>query len=467
MKKVVLITATSLVLFALVFGLIGEFRAADDRNSIPPITELDFERFRARMAASPRPYRGDAVSPELTPTATPLPAEVLVIAHGTIIDGTGRNPVPNGVVVMRGDRIVAVGRPADIIIPARAKVIDVAGKTIMPGIINAHVHHACDPLNRRHYLVDGVSAVCDLGCSLYALPNFERDVTRQNEPAARGFRAGPILTAPDGYPSNYGGLNWHYEVATPAQAEAAVNFLLDQHVDVIKLALEPGQPHRPWPVLSSEQVRIIVQTAHARGVLVRAHVRQANLLDIALAADVDVIEHVPLPFCLEAEYRQMLAADALHLARQPGLKAQLARMVAQEVVMVPTLEVTMNALNDLPGLEPAAQQAIAGFVLEIVHHFRAAGGVIALGNDLGQSSMPLTEMELLQAAGLTPMEIIEAGTRHAAYVSGHGDQLGSLEPGKLADIIIVDGDPLLDIRALDQIILVIKGGEIAFRTAPL
>ncbi len=75
--------------------------------------------------------------------------------------------------------------------------------------------------------------------------------------------------------------------------------------------------------------------------------------------------------------------------------------------------------------------------------------------------MPLTEMNLLMAAGLSPMEVIEAGTRHAAFVCGQDAELGTLEAGKLADIIVVDGDPLGDLRAMERVVAVIKGGEVA------
>ncbi|MEJ2217328.1 MAG: amidohydrolase family protein, partial [Gemmatimonadota bacterium] len=81
-----------------------------------------------------------------------------------------------------------------------------------------------------------------------------------------------------------------------------------------------------------------------------------------------------------------------------------------------------------------------------------------------EAGMPLLEMELLHAAGLTPMEVIEAGTRHAAFVCGQQDDIGTLEPGKLADIIIVDGDPLADLSTMDRVVAVIKGGQLAYRT---
>jgi enamidase len=296
--------------------------------------------------------------------------------------------------------------------------------------------------------------------------NFERDCTRQGQLAARGFHAGPIITAPGGYPAMFYGCFWHYEVATPAEACTAVEDLLDRGVDVIKIALEPGYPHDPWPVLTPEQVQAIVETAHGHGILVRAHVRQAAMLDVALEAGVDVVEHVPLPFCLEVELKQLLAEDNLHLADLPAYEVQLVRMVEQGVVLVPTLDANTCIISDMPRLGPVEEQAATEFLLEIVHAYRELGGVVVLGNDYGcpgvAEGMPLREMELLLAAGLTPMEVIEAGTSRAAFVSGHGDELGTLEPAKLADLIVVDGDPLNDIEAMKRVDLVIRGGKIGY-----
>jgi imidazolonepropionase-like amidohydrolase len=104
------------------------------------------------------------------------------------------------------------------------------------------------------------------------------------------------------------------------------------------------------------------------------------------------------------------------------------------------------------------------FQLEIVGRFHQLEGVVAVGNDYGnpgvERGMPLREMKLLLEAGLSPMEVLEAGTRRAAQVCGHGNELGTMEPGKLADIIIVDGNPLEDIEALDRVKWVIKDGQV-------
>ena len=431
----------------------------------PPITNLDFDGFRTCMAEIEenevnQPFKTEA-------TATPAATNILVLMNGLVIDGTGAEPVSNGYVVIQGNRILDVGGASSLVVPAKARVINVAGKTIMPGIINAHAHYSCDPVVRHHLLMEGVTSVCDLGSSLRCMPNFEREVDWDNRPAARGFKAGPILTVPGGYPATIYGSSWHYEVSTPEEAEAAVLDLLNRGADVIKIALEPGHPQNPWSVLSLEQVQTIVDVAHAHNIPVRAHVRQAAMLDIALDAGVDSIEHVPVPFCLEAEYKRMVEDDTLQLTQFPKLEAQLARMVKQGVVLVPTLEINAYVIHILPELQPEECQCVNLFTLKVVDRFHEMGGIVALGNDYGtpgvQQGMPIREMQYLLQAGLTPMEVIEAGTRHAAQISGHGDELGTLEPGKLADIIIIDGNPLInDMKALNRVVIVVKNGEIVY-----
>src|SRR5690606_3008688 len=115
-------------------------------------------------------------------------------------------------------------------------------------LINSHVHFGYDPLTRHNFLTEGVTSVCDLATSLRCMPNFARQTTIQGLPTARGFKAGPMLTVPGGYPSTIRNFSWHYAVATPQEAQAAVEELLARGVDVIKVALEPGRPEQPWPV---------------------------------------------------------------------------------------------------------------------------------------------------------------------------------------------------------------------------
>lgn len=397
------------------------------------------------------------------------PDDVLVIRNGTVIDGTGKTPVAEGAVIVRGDLILAVGEEAGLEIPRGAAVINADGGTIMPGIINSHAHSTADPAVRRAFVMDGVTTVCDLGTSLDRLASFEQASVPEG-PSARGFWAGPVITAPDGYPGPVYGSQFNYEVATPEEARAAVADLLSRGASMIKIALAPGDPRDPWPVLDLERVRAIVDEAHRRSVLVRAHVFEPYLVeDIVLPAGIDVIEHSPFPIMTPEEESSVLESDdprtQLFDVVAPEFERLLARVVEQGVAMVPTLDAHIGNLfkkRDRSDVE----QIVVDVHVEAVHRFHALGGVLALGNDYGANpavelGMPLAEMKLLLAAGLTPLEVIEASTRNSAYVCGRSDSLGTLEPGKLADIIIVGGDPLAGIEAMDRVKVVIKGGELA------
>lgn len=444
----------------------------------------------------------------------------LVIANGTVVDGTGAPPIHGGAVVVDGKRIVAVGRSAELGIRPEALVFDARGGTVLPGIIDSHVHATSDPAVRRRFLTSGVTSACDLGSPKSAMPQFAQDRVGP-ERVARGFRAGPMVTAPGGLPDallyaatasvltklgeaiapnlterarkwkGLGGLaqvgrrllkaakprladgtGLNYEVATPEEAQAAVADLLDRGADVIKVFLHHMVDGRAYPILSEETLRALVNAAHAHGVLVRAHVWEIPPADIALAGGVDVIEHVPKPNISPAEMTEILASgDPLSAVRRivaPQMRArdrQFREMVDRGIVLVPTIERFRWDLEHDRIPEPEAD-LLVDLDVAGVRRFHDLGGIVALGTDyndgLNGSEMLLRELAFLVQAGLTPMEAIEAATRHAARVSGHGDELGTLQPGKLADVIVVDGDPLKDIRALGNVSTVIVDGEVAY-----
>ncbi len=402
--------------------------------------------------------------------STRIPETALVVNNGAVIDGTGGPPIVDGMVVVRGERIVTVGEADAVQIPEDATVVDAGGGTILPGVINSHTHGTHDPAVRRAFLIDGVTTVCNLGTTLDRLAMFD-DARVIEGPAARGYWAGPIITASGGYPGPVYGSQFSYEVGSPAEARAAVTDLLDRGASMIKIALAPGDPQNPWPVLDLARVQAIVKEAHARGVLVRAHVFEPYLVeDIVLPAGVDVIEHEPFPLLLpEEESRILGSAEPLTVLFDvvaPEFERLLERMVSQGTVMVPTLDQRVGTLFTNPD-RSLVEQIVVDVHVEAARRFHALGGTLALGNDFGgvphvAPGMPLVEMELFLAAGLTPMQVIEASTRHAAFVCGHGGSLGTLEPGKLADIVILAGDPLTNLAAMDSVIAVIKGGELAY-----
>jgi imidazolonepropionase-like amidohydrolase len=252
---------------------------------------------------------------------------------------------------------------------------------------------------------------------------------------ARVVAAGPFITVPNGYPIvPWGGTNV-VTVTGPEQARAAVNQLIDQGADVIKIALESGGDFgRVIPTLSLAEATAAVEAAHARGVPVAAHVTTSPDLPRALDAGVDDIAHMVVDY----------PSGSL-----------LARAVGQGVVWVPTLELWHHVGY---GHEPRAVANLRRFV--------DAGGTVALGTDFDgydapfQLGMPIVEMELMQQAGMSPMQIIVAATRNAALVSNRLGDLGTVGVGKIADIIAVRGDPLQDIRAMGDVRLVVRSGVV-------
>jgi imidazolonepropionase-like amidohydrolase len=407
-----------------------------------------------------------------------IPAELLAIRNGTLITATGSQPIPHGLVVMDGDRIVYAGEESGYPLDAGMQVYDANGGTILPGFIDAHTHGTASPVVRRAFIIGGVTTICDLGAPLDELDQFDLALDGV-DPVARGIHAGPILTAPGGLPDAVLGTNLNYEVATPQEGRAAVEFLHQQGVDQIKVYLQNETNGVAYPMLDEATLAAIVEEAHARELLVRAHVTYSSLLGMAVTAGVDTVEHVPIN-STQAEQEQnpldeafllrlMQSSDPLDLLlseRSPEYAAQLQAMVDAGIIMVPTLDRPYGSYFRSSTLEPQDRFMI-DLILAIVGRVHATGGEIALGTDFNigtdaSAGMPIREMEMLLAAGLAPMDIIEAGTRVAAAACGQGDTLGTLEPGKLADVIVVDGDPLEDLAALGRVLLVIKQGEVAF-----
>jgi imidazolonepropionase-like amidohydrolase len=380
------------------------------------------------------------------------------------------------VVVIEGDRILYADDEAGFSIPVGAQIYDANHGTILPGFIDAHTHGTADPSVRRSFLVGGVTTTCDLGTPLSEMEPFALADDGQ-DPVARGIHAGPILTAPGGLPDAVLGTNLNYEVATPAEGRAAVEYLFLQGVNQIKVYLQNESNGISYPMLDEATLGAIVEEAHARDLLVRAHVTYATLLEMAVTAGVDTIEHVPAnipqaeqePIDEDLIRRMMESSDPIDLLlseRSPEYAALLREMAETGIIMVPTLDRPYGNFFRSSSLTQEDRFSLE-IILGIVGKFHEMGGAVGLGTDfnIGTSilaGMPIGEMEMLLAAGLTPMEIIESGTRIAALACGQGSTLGTLEQGKLADVIVVDGNPLEDLTVMGHVILVFKDGEVAY-----
>jgi imidazolonepropionase-like amidohydrolase len=377
----------------------------------------------------------EPAKPETRPTAVfeVKSDEVLALVNGTLIDGTGADPLFDAALVIQEGRIIAVGPRGEINLPDDTRIIDVQGATILPGFINAHVHLGFDEEKLEAWAQGGVTTVRDLGAFGSTDLFSRRDVLLMDNRHARLVAAGPIVTVPEGYPMVPWGVKG-LPVTSPEDAASKIHGLLDDGADVIKIAVEGGYIFRAKiPVLSAEEAAAIVSVAHERGTTVSAHVTASQDLWRALDAGVD---------------------DIAHMITNPLYDGLIEQMLENDVYWVPTLELWKN-------VGYGDRRAIANLA-----KFVEAGGKVALGTDYAgynaefDLGMPITEMELMQKAGMTPMQIIVAGTKNAAHVCNLDHELGTLEAGKIADVLVVESDPLEDIHALTNIRMVVHNGVV-------
>ena len=361
--------------------------------------------------------------------------EVLALVGGTLIDGTGAAPVSDAVIIIKDDLIVFAGGRKDSRIPEGAKLIPLRGTTILPGFINAHVHQGYNEQNLKTWAYNGVTTVRDLGGNpRNDLFGFRNAVLKRSG-YARLVAAGPMVTVPGGYPTVPWGSPTALPVTSPEDARKKTQKLLDDGADIIKIALESGASfNRKIPKLSQEEARAIVEVAHKRGTIVSAHVLVSEDLEYALDAGVDDIAHMVVD----------LPSDDL-----------IRRIVDQGVYWVPTLE-----------LWHGVRQSLGEAAIRNLRRFVQMDGLVALGTDYEgydcpfDLGMPIREIGWMREAGMTPMQIIVAATKNASCVCNLEDIIGTVEKGKMADLLIVKGNPLDDLQALLNPRMVIHAGKI-------
>jgi imidazolonepropionase-like amidohydrolase len=354
------------------------------------------------------------------PDAAGPPA--LAVVGVAVLDGRGGPAVPDRTVVAAGGLIERVGPAGEVAPPPGALVVDGAGGTLLPGIIDAHVHLGFYP--PAEVLAGGVTTVRDLGWPPERLAALRRQAAA---PAAspRLLAAGQILTVPGGYPTRapWAPPGTARPVDGPAEAAAAVAELAEAGAAVIKVALDDRVgPTLPAPVLAA-----VVEAAAERGLDVTAHVGGAAEAAKALAAGVGELAHWPFD--------------------PAGLPDALVDALAESVVAVPTLHIDPT---------PARRAGVRRFV--------ARGGRVVYGTDLGNQGPPpavdTEELALLVEAGLRPEQAVAAATSEAAAHLGLAGT-GVVAPGARADLLLVDGDPLADLAALSRVRLVTRDGHLA------
>jgi imidazolonepropionase-like amidohydrolase len=370
-------------------------------------------------------------SPRITPAVTAAIKADLALVNATLIDGTGADPLPDAVVLIKGDRIVAVGPREEVKFGPEFKTIDLQGATILPGFINAHVH-SYNERTLENWAQGGVTTVRDEGIlSTRPLADLMkvRDKTRADPKYARMVSAGYMITVPRGYGNLF--------VVSADDARKKANEELDAGVDMIKISLEDGYFDRSGlPKLTDDEIAAIVAVAHERGTKVSGHITRGAYLERMVNAGVDDVAHIP-----------WTAIDP----------AVLKRMVEKDIYFTSTFTAFRNGVP--------VEQCIVN-----LSQFIQLGGHVALGDDYGgdrsnsnnnfELGIPMYEIKMMTYAGMTPMQIIVASTLNAAHVLNLEKELGTLEVGKAADIWVVNGNPLENLQALTNIRMVIRSGVI-------
>jgi imidazolonepropionase-like amidohydrolase len=410
----------------------------------------------ALVCAQPAQRKSSSLR-EVNQVAAPSQASVIAIVGASLIDGRGGAVIKDSVVVIRGDRIVMVGQQGAVKVPAGAEVVDAKGLTLLPGLIDAHFHIDGDDPLPALFLSHGVTSLRDPGQWIEAY-----DAARKaSAPTPRLFLCGPHLDSPPpAYPAD------SYIVRDADETRLAVNRFVDDGASAIKVYYR----------LPLALVKVAIETAHARGVPVMGHLEIVDARD-AIHAGIDGIEHATsfgtalLPLRDAEKYRQAVLAD--NNARREGrykvwdsikLDTPQARdlfklIVARGVVVSPTLAVFERRRGD----KDTSDFHVNGFnqMEAFVGLAHKAGARIVVGS---HSDVPHAkrgwayqrELELLVESGLTPMQAIVAGTMENARYFHIADRLGSVDAGKLADLVLVEGDPsknISDMRRIKRVML--------------
>ena len=400
---------------------------------------------------------------------SPNPSSSLALVGGTLIDATGKPPTPDAVVLIQGDRIVAAGPRSSITIPTGARIVDVTGKFLLPGLWDMHAHLYQTELGPT-YLAAGITSARDVGNDIETATAL-RDAAKEK----RGL--GPRLLLA-GYIDGKNGHSFDVEVETAEEARAAVQRYKNAGYEAIKIR----------DTVKLETLKVICAEAHRLGMTVTGHVPEGLNAFQAVEAGMDQISHlnyVETAFFPNLEHNGLEApinlkapnsVKALKFFKEHGTvvdatDAVIELMLRPMNVPIETFEpgfskvpaeltVQINKKGKSADLaEPL--RMVLDVVLKVTGALHKAGVPIVAGTDVGVPGHTLhRELELYVKAGFTPLEAIQAATIVPARVMKVDQEVGTIETGKRADLIIVDANPLDNISNIRKISFVVTQGRL-------
>jgi imidazolonepropionase-like amidohydrolase len=416
--------------------------------------------------------------------------KILVIKNANLIDGTGAKPLKDAVIVIEGTRITAVGKEGEVDIPKKVKKteIDASGKTVMPGLIDSHLHLIGmktdrwleEDLVRPHQLalIKSVYDAIDLleagfttvkdcgGFGIYLKRSIAEGTTR----GPRILSAGYVLSQTAGHgDSHYLPVEWVDARVTKRgmsllcdgvpECIKAARYALREGADFIKVCTSGGvmsMIDRPEHTqFTLEEMKAIVEEAKHVGKFVTAHCQGTDAMKNSIMAGIKTIDHAFYP-----------DDEVIEMAKKK-----------KDVIFVPTLSINWRIVSEgekagYPLWAVAKGKEVWEITIKNIAKLYKAGLTIASATDfcgspllkMGTNAM---ELELLtKHCGFKPMDALMAATRNGAKACGLENYTGTIEKGKLADIILVDGDPLKDVKVLqnkNKINMVMKEGKIEVR----
>ena len=413
-------------------------------------------------------------------------ADTLLIENVTLIDGTGRPSVAGASVLVDGDRISRIAR-GSIDAPRGTKRIDGSGKFLMPGLMDMHVHlrgsveltpeglfevttDRTTGVRMLHsYLYSGVTSIYDAGNVPDYILGLRSDERSGALVSPRIFATGAIVT----YPGSHGGNEWGTLVDDWPEAKAALDAHIEREPDVLKLTYE----ERGWgaremiPILPLDLMQNIIQYYNERGIRTTVHTSSEYRARQAIYAGIDTLAHPIIQGPVTVDFAKLMGAKKIPMVTTLTIGENYSRLAEHpEHLDQPLYQATVPA-EEIEMLKTERRQeyqdrkwtwwmkimtTIAQENLQMIYD---AGGVLVAGTD--QSSGPALhrELELMADAGIPASEIIRIATLNGAIFLGKERDMGSIEEGKIADMVLLGADPTVDINNAKEILEVIKGGQ--------
>jgi imidazolonepropionase-like amidohydrolase len=422
--------------------------------------------------------------------ANGVSADTLLIEDVTLIDGTGRPAVAGASVLLEDDRIARISRDS-IDTPRGTRRIDGSGKFLIPGLMDMHIHlqgsvevgpdgltTVSEDRSRgvralHSYLYAGVTSVFDAGNVPDYILGLRADERSGELVGPRIFATGGIVT----YPGSHGS-QWGTEVASWPEAIPALDAHIERQPDILKLTFEErGWGSRPMiPLLPVELMERIVHYYNDHGIRTTVHTSSEYRARQAIFAGVDSLAHPVIQGPITDEFANLMRAKQIPMVTTLTIGENYSRLAEHpEYLDEPLYRATLTA-DEIEKLKTETRkeyqerkwtwwmQIMTTIAQENLRKISEAGGVLVAGTDQTTGPALHRELELLADAGIPPLEVIRIATLNGAIFLGKERELGSIEEGKIADLVLLSADPLENIHNAREILEVIKAGQLINRS---